>query len=329
MPRHRKECTPRNRTQSQDDKPGRRVPVSAAIDAAKTALGAGPENGQDGEEPGSAGQPRFPRTRRLRLTGAGAGGPRLRGQGRPSVTAASGQQRRMRGLLVTPWFAAGAGFVIAAGLALNSPHTVLTYGPNTQLCLSHCTKQPKPSAGSELNKPGAVQVRPTQTARARHSQRPAPTGHGRVKTGPAPGSGVGAQLGFTVRWTKYGQFGAMITLPAGQATHDWSLRFEIPGVQISGVLGGASVQLSAGGTEALVTGPATQRPPGGQPGPGGSPGGHHHRYPHPHHHWHGGYGQASPAGRSFLSPDQLWVYGSGKPGSPVACELNGTACHFG
>jgi hypothetical protein len=238
------------------------------------------------------------------------------------VTAASGQQRRMRGLLVTPWFAAGAGFVIAAGLALNSPHTVLTYGPNTQLCLKHCTKQPKPSAGSELNKPGAVQVKPQRTARPRQSSSTTKSPHATVTSAPPPGTG--AQVGFTVRWTRYGQFGAMITLPAGPAGHDWSLRFEIPGVQINGVLGGASVQLSAGGTEALVTGPATQRPPG----PGGSAGGHHHFG----HHWPGGHGQASPAttaGRSFLSPDQLWVYGSGKPGSPVACELNGTACHFG
>src|SRR5262245_47182185 len=38
MPRHRKECIPKHRAQSPGYRSGRRVPMDAAIDAAKTAL---------------------------------------------------------------------------------------------------------------------------------------------------------------------------------------------------------------------------------------------------------------------------------------------------
>src|ERR1700691_4592185 len=64
----------------------------------------------------------------------------------PLPLAAPSAPRWKRGLLVTPWFAAGAGFVIAAALSLNSPRTFLTYRPNAAPGTSTCAGCP-PATG--------------------------------------------------------------------------------------------------------------------------------------------------------------------------------------
>jgi len=211
----------------------------------------------------------------------------------------------MRGLLVTPWFAAGAGFVIAAALALNSPHTVLTYRPNTQRC-SICTR-PTPQPGSLASATPGVKIKRARPAPARHAGKS--TGHG-----PA----AGPEVGFRVVWRKYGEFGAIVTIPARPARQDWSLQFAIPGTRITQVWGAQwqPAPGAHGGLARMLTGPPG---PPGQPGPSDSPG-------------PGQNGLTSaPGNQGGRQPDNVrfLVVAVGNPRTPDGCVLNQAACHFG
>jgi hypothetical protein len=132
-------------------------------------------------------------------------------------TRRAGRSRRMRGLLVTPWFAAGAGFVIAAALSLNSPRTIVTYRPNDTPSQPRCADCQFPESGP-ASKPG-VQIRSVDPA--------AIGGSG------GPGPAVPIQLGPELN----GVFSVTFTLPAGLAGDGWKLRFALPGRDITRVLG--------------------------------------------------------------------------------------------
>jgi hypothetical protein len=209
----------------------------------------------------------------------------------------------MRGLLVTPWFAAGAGFVIAAALALHSPSTVLTYRPNTEPC-DGCQHAPSGRGSLATAAPGQ-QIRTVAPAkpRARAAASPRDT--------PAA---AGPEVVFRVVWRKDGEFGAIVTIPAGYAAHGWSLRLDLPGTRITQVWG-AQWQLAAGGHSGLASmatrqpEPQHSSPPAGfgQHGSGSQPG------------WDWG----TAGGSRFL------VVAQGSPITPVDCLLNETACHFG
>jgi hypothetical protein len=118
--------------------------------------------------------------------------------------------RLARTLLATPWFAAGAGIVIAAVLAVDSP-TALTYGPTFPIerCPVHgCgpTGQPGQPAtatpGVALGSPG-LKMKGGATA---HGDRPGPV-----------------LLGYQIvrRWSS--GFLALITIPGAGRTDRWSL----------------------------------------------------------------------------------------------------------
>lgn len=223
----------------------------------------------------------------------------------------------MRGLLVTPWFAAGAGFVIAAGLALNSPHTTLTYRPDTKPCVGNCTTGQ--SKGSVPASSPGVQIKtasPAPSASGSHRHGSAvshgPSGgqhHGGTGTqGPA-----GAGVGFKLLFHRSGQFGLLITVPQAQQGHGWSLRFEIPGTQITRVWGAQWQPAGHNGGVATMT--------GHQPGPGGqgaqaAPGSHGPGWQHHHHGWWPTDGSG------------ILVFGHGSAGTPVGCVLNHATCHF-
>jgi hypothetical protein len=208
----------------------------------------------------------------------------------------------MRGLLVTPWFAAGAGFVIAAARALNSPHTVLTYRPNNQPC-SICTR-PTPEPGSLASATPGVKIK---------RAKPAPTGHASKSTG--RGSTAGPEVGFRVVWRKNGEFGAIVTIAARQARQGWSLQFAIPGTRITQVWG-AQWQ-SAPGAHGGLARMLTSQP--GQPGHSYSPG-------------PGQHGLTSAQGnQGGWQPDNVrfLVVAVGNPRVPDGCVLNRVTCHFG
>ena len=230
--------------------------------------------------------------------------------------------RRMRGMLVTPWFAAGAGFVIAAALALNSPHTVLTYKPNMVPC-----------AGTRCQEPGALattrpKVQLKQARPAQVSTPPSRSRHHRTT------SAAGVLVGYREVWQHNGEFAAIITIPAQQAQHGWNLRFRFPGRHVTSVWGALwhASPSGDGGLASILqplqhTGPGDghQGPPGQQGGPGQNGGSGHD----------GGFGEPGSSGQNGLAdggyPEDLrfLVTVEGDPATPVGCVLNQHACHFG
>jgi hypothetical protein len=193
MPSHRQGNIPKHRAGRPHENARRRRPFSAANPAKRIAPGGSRDSYGSGPEPAAPA---------------------------PSARPAA-SSRRARGLLVTPWFAAGAGFVIAAALSLNSPRTFLTYRPSTTPGTSCADCQP---AAVPTARPG-VQIR---------SANPARVGGGRrAAAAPAVGPAVPFHLGAEHN----GVFSVTFMLPAGQVARPWKLRFELPGRSITEVVG--------------------------------------------------------------------------------------------
>ena len=146
MPSHRRGNIPKHRARRPDENSGRHGRLNAAPPAKRI----GPESSPDPDDSG-AGPVRPGRGRVGRAPDGVAAGTR-----------SPARSRRMRGLLVTPWFAAGAGFVIAAALSLNAPRTFLTYRPNNTPSTSKCATCVAPES-VPTSKPG-VQIRSVNPA---------------------------------------------------------------------------------------------------------------------------------------------------------------------
>jgi hypothetical protein len=206
-------------------------------------------------------------------------------------------------LMVTPWFAAGAGIVIAAALAVDSPSS-LTYapsGPGVRCAETGCTGT-APGRGPDLA---------TATPGVPITGGAAP-GEG-PKTGPA-GPGPVYQVGYELlrRWPS--GFLAMISLPANIRPGAWSLQFTFASARVDRVWG-ARWQPFNNGNGGTATGPSGW----GGPGPGGDGGGGPG--------WGGGAGGGS--GPGHLGSGQLTVSATGTPATPSGCTLDGKRCRFG
>jgi hypothetical protein len=196
--------------------------------------------------------------------------------------------------MVTPWFAAGAGIVIAAALAVDSP-AALTYGPAGPGL--HCTAagcaSPAPGHQPDLAtaSPG-VQLK-TPAAGGSGVGGAAEASAGR-RHGEGAGDGASYRLGYQIirRWPS--GFVAMITLPGDLKPGPWSLQFAYPSAHVDRVWG-ALWQPSSNGNGGTALGP----------GPGR------------------GWARAQPDGR------QLAVSATGTPTEPSGCRLNGVSCDFG
>jgi hypothetical protein len=267
MPSHRQGNIPKHRARRPDENSGGRSQLNAATQAKRIAPESSPDSygwgtGPAAPEPPTQPLPQVGSYLAPPLGGGGDGvargdgvagrdGGRAREGGRAvegrhgrvrrtpdGVIAGSrraGPSRRMRGLLVTPWFAAGAGFVIAAALSLNAPRTILTFRPNNAPSQSKCGNCQSPES-VPTSKPG-VQIR---------SVDPAVIG-GSGRSGPA----VGIQLGSEPN----GVFSVTFTLPPSQVGNGWKLQFALPGRDITQVVG-AHWQLDAAGDGGVAAMPA-------------------------------------------------------------------------
>ena len=162
----------------------------------------------------------------------------------------------MRSLLLTPWFAAGAGIVIAAAVAVGSP-AALTYsqaGPSVP-CSASCT-------GSAPQRPGVATASPGVALKV-------PGGHrrGAAPAGSAPARaakpGAGYQLGYQVIGHRRRGFIAIITMPGNLKPANWSLAFAFSSARVERVWG-ALWQPTGDGKGGTALGPTqwAGRPPG-------------------------------------------------------------------
>ena len=204
--------------------------------------------------------------------------------------------RLARSLLVTPWFAAGAGVVIAAALAVNTP-TALTYGPAGPggLCATHrCTGERRGQPPQVATATPGVAIK-TPDADAKGAGGPAPSPHGATE--------MSSDLGYRIARDWGSGFTAVITMPGGGKT-GWSLQFAFPQARIMRVEG-AQWRPSRGGDG----GTANRRAPrGGKSSAGSDPG--------------------TPAQSGAPDPDEMTVVATGKPQMPSSCTLDGISCHF-
>src|SRR6266567_2249041 len=133
--------------------------------------------------------------------------------------------RSMRGLLVTPWFAAGVGILIAAALALATPrHAVLSYGPvnpGIPCKLPGCASPAlRPRPGSLASAKAGIQLRLPVIRRA-------PAGTTAVAVWPSatprPASPAEIAVRYAVIRHGRGTFLAVITVQSSRRLGDWTL----------------------------------------------------------------------------------------------------------
>jgi hypothetical protein len=264
MPRHRKERAPRHRALRRESGSPRSVP--GGVSRAR----------RSGWGPAAA----WAAARRVTLS------PALRSR-----------FRLARSLLVTPWFAAGAGIVIAAALAVNTP-TALTYGPTGPggLCVTHsCTGERRAQPPQEATAtPGVAIKAPDADAKGAGSA-PAPPGV----------TEMSAELGYRIVRHR-GWFTAVITMRGGGKT-GWSLQFAFPAAHVRRVMGARWLPSrdGAGGTAIRPAPRGDRSSAGSDPGEPGTP------------------VQSGPP-----DPDQMVVIATGKPQIPSSCTLDGISCHF-
>jgi hypothetical protein len=215
-----------------------------------------------------------------------------------------------RSLLVTPWFAAGTGFVIATALWIYSPHTELRF-PEAAPGLSQC-----PSRGCVSDSPrdGGGQVAasvPGEKIDGSQAKDGGRTGKSDIVTNAAA---AGLKFKFTILWQNGQHFGAYITVSGHSVPSSWRLSFAIPGVRIDYVTG-VSWRSDAdrdGGTASPQTWPGNGAVGNGGGGNGASQ----------------GTSAENDAGHNGFPVISFSVMGTGSVGPPTTCRFDGSTCSF-
>jgi hypothetical protein len=213
-----------------------------------------------------------------------------------------------RSLLVTPWFAAGAGFVLAAGLWIYSPHTELRFPSANAPYGVPCTAQ-QCGAGNG----GGQLATSTPGERISHHGGSGRTGQADVVGRPSASSGL--TFTFSVPWQQNGNFQAVIIVRGRHLPANWRLEFTMPGTNIRWVTGAQWQALPSGDGGTAF---ASLRQPGGG-GPGNGPG---------YGQGNGGHGQGWGGGGPGQGGISFLVTGSGSAGTPATCVFNGSNCTF-
>jgi hypothetical protein len=196
----------------------------------------------------------------------------------------------VRGLIVSPWFAAGAGFVIAAGAFMYAPHAsvLLDTAPGRTNCPAAGCPVPQQAPVIAGTQGGLVTASPSPSSsspRGRHAARDDFDGADDVT--------------YTVQPEGAGIFQMTLTVPTDHADGSWQLAFEIPGATDL-TISGATWQPS--GTDGGTAGPL----PAGSTANSGQP-----------------YSGPAAGQASFI------VDGRGEPSvAPDNCSFGGATCHF-
>ena len=237
----------------------------------------------------------------------------------------------LRGVLVNPWFAAGAGLVIAASMWLYAPQTQLSF-PHEAIGRTKCQVQgcapmaKAPDAGSVATSSGQPIPSVTRPARRRA------TADVQTKSGSSA-----LAFGYSVVSRHRRRFRLELTVTSKKPITNWTLSFTMDGDRIRSVVGAnwqpagsdsgaASGRVSAGGGYPGGGGQGGGGQGGGGQGGGGQGGGGYGG---------GGYGgdRASHSAGPAASSDQQFsisfiVVGTGPLVAPSNCFFNGASCTF-
>jgi hypothetical protein len=197
--------------------------------------------------------------------------------------------------MVTPWFAASAGIVIAAALAVESP-AALTYvpnGPGVRCSTSGCA-DPTPGQPAVANASPGMELK-TGTA---------PRGGTSASARPGRRHAAGAvyELSYQVVRHWRGGFIAVITLPDDMPPGTWSLHLHFPSARVDQVWG-ARWKPAGHGDAGTAT--------GSWAGPRGRDRGQH--------------GEQDARGQDSR---QLVIFATGTRTAPSGCRLDRASCNF-
>jgi hypothetical protein len=209
--------------------------------------------------------------------------PRLLRVGRPALVGGA-----VRGLLVAPWFAAAAGFVVAVGVWISAPHAEFRFPSavgEVPCQVTGCGNQ----AGQGAGQPTTTKGQPIA-----HHKKAANSDAGRRT------AASGLTFGYVVLWHQQGKFAVLITVRGTKALRSWDLAFRMPGDQITYV-SGAAWQPSGtdGGTASVQADQHKPREHGDADGP-------------------------DPSGHVI----SFTVYGQGTPVAPTGCTFDKATCSF-
>jgi len=220
----------------------------------------------------------------------------------PASGLADKHPRVARGLLMTPWFAAATGSVVAASLWIYSPHPQLSYAIGNAPCKTS-------GCGSSGDQHGAGSLTTRSRQRLRQQHQPAVSTKTRTRTHTSTAAS-GLRFGYVVQPAANGKFWLTVTITGKRPIKDWQLAFVLPGADIQSVHD-ADWHPAAGGdggTASQLTGDAG--PQHGGPVGGGS-------------------GQGDPGGYGHGGTDVFFtVLASGKPVAPADGSFDGAKCTF-
>jgi len=233
-----------------------------------------------------------------------------------SASLPSGKQPGVaRGLLMTPWFAAASGFVIAASLWIYSSHPQLTFPIATGSV--PCTPDGCSPQNVDRDGAGSLAINSGQPMPQRH--KPA-TSAKKVTRDQARTAASGLTFGYVEESVAPGKFALIITVAGKHAVKKWHLAFVLPGDHIQWVAG---AHWHAAG-DRVTTSPLTGDPSQHGGGPWDASGGDAYQ----------GAGQASHSGSAdgFGGPNpdgfSFTVIASGPRAVPTDCRYDGAACTF-
>ncbi len=200
-------------------------------------------------------------------------------------------------LMVTPQFAAGAGIVIAAMLAVDVPHAALTYGPNPPVreCGEQVCATPKPAPGGLATSKPSIKLKQAHRKAAPPKPKAAPPK--RAVTAPKPAPAIRHSRGHvvieyrTIRAQASG-FIAMITITGRDKPGAWTLAFTFADAQVQHVWG-AQWQPDSNGDGGVATGQPESWP-----------------------------GQKAGTSR-------IVIIATGHSSTPSSCSFDGASCRFG
>jgi hypothetical protein len=285
MPRHRKGRLSSYRAQRHADNPGGRARFRHAASTSIAAL-----FDSTGDDPDAADTVPLPSPIHYRRVHAKA-------STHPASSGTGVLRTAARGLLVTPWFAAASGFVIAASLWIYAPHAHLQFprgsAIRTQTCYGACPPATSRKDSRRLTTSGKHRLETRKSgkragAASRHD-RPAVSG---------------LTFSYYVLPSQDGGFNLMIRVVGQRAIKDWRLAFTLRGDRIHKVSGATWQRISRDSGTASGNGQQGQWPGSGQ-GAGDQFGDGHHQY-------------------GFI----FFVSGNGSPVRPTNCLYNGQTCVF-